>query len=127
MPKPHCQKQYNKPRWHVLPPKATNPVVIFSRESNSDKIQDRTQRTIINTSNQSNAFKENTNKHPKEVKEDKNKMIEVQRNISRQMNGIEKTIHDTNVKFNKEIEIVKKTQIDYEAGNEKASIVNGSV
>lgn len=54
-------------------------------------------------------------------------MTEAQRNRSRQMNGIVKTIHDTNVKFNKEIEIVKKTQIDYEAGNEKPSIIKGSV
>ena len=100
---------------------------MFSRENNSDKIQDRTYRTIINTSNQPKAFKENSNKHPKKVKEDRNKMIEAQRNISRQMNGIVKTIHDTNVKFNKEIEIVKKTQIDYEARNEKARIINGSV
>jgi hypothetical protein len=100
---------------------------MFSRENNSDKIQERSQRTIINTPNQSNSFKESTNKYPEELKEDRNKMIEAQRNTNRQMNGIVKTIHDMNVKFNKEIEIVKKTQIDYEAGNEKASIIKGSV
>lgn len=54
-------------------------------------------------------------------------MIEAQRSTSRQMNGIVKIIHDMNVKFSKEIEIVKKTQIDYEAGNEKASIIKGLV
>lgn len=77
--------------------------------------------------NQLSAFKGNTNKHPKELKEGRNKMTEAQRDTSRQMNGIMRTLPDMNVKFNKEIEILKKTQTDYEAGNEKPSIIKSSV
>lgn len=54
-------------------------------------------------------------------------MTEAQRDTSRQMNGIMRTLPDMNVKFNKEIEILKKTQTDYEAGNEKPSIIKSSV
>lgn len=77
--------------------------------------------------NQSNVVKDNTNKQLNELKEDRSKMIEAQRNTSRHMNGITRTIHDTNVKFNKEIEILKKTQAVCEAGNEKPSIIKRSV
>lgn len=60
--------------------------------------------------NQLSAFRENTNKHLKELKEDRNKMTEAQRDTSRQMNAIMRTLPDTNVKFNKAIGILKKIQ-----------------
>lgn len=60
------------------PPKATNSIVMFPRENNSDKIQERSQRKIMHMFNQLSAFRENTNKHLKELKEDRNKMTEAQ-------------------------------------------------
>lgn len=100
---------------------------MFPRENNSDNIQDRPQRTIIHKFNQLSAFRRNTNKHPKELKEGRNKMTEAQRDTSGQMSGIMRALPDTNVKFNKEREVLKKTQTDYEAGNEKHSIIKLSV
>lgn len=54
-------------------------------------------------------------------------MTEAQRDTSGQVSGIMRPLPDTNVKFNKEREILKKTQTDYEAGNEKPSIIQRSV
>lgn len=54
-------------------------------------------------------------------------MTEAQRDTNGQVSGIMRTLPDTNVKFNKEREILKKTQTDYEAGNENPSIIKRSV
>lgn len=54
-------------------------------------------------------------------------MTEAQRDTSGQMSGIMRALPDMNVKFNKEREVLKKTQTDYEAGNEKPSIIKLSV
>lgn len=54
-------------------------------------------------------------------------MTEAQGDTSGQMSGIMRALPDTNVKFNKEREVLKKTQTDYEAGNEKHSIIKLSV
>lgn len=52
------------------------------------------------------------NKQLRELEEDPNKLpLEVQEHKNNWLNEITKTIQDTKIKFNKEIEILRKTQV----------------